>query len=74
LNLVNRLKREQPDKRIFFLSSTVCQCATMYRIDAQHLCWAMENLAEGQIVKHIIEPADDKLWAKIALERMMAVS
>ncbi|MCW5781455.1 MAG: quinolinate synthase NadA, partial [Nitrospira sp.] len=32
LNLVNRLKHEQADKKIFFLSSTVCQCATMYRI------------------------------------------
>jgi quinolinate synthase len=74
LNLVNRLKRDQPDKRVFFLSSTVCQCATMYRIDAPHLCWAMENLAEGKIVNHIVVPADDKLWAKVALDRMMAVS
>jgi quinolinate synthase len=74
LNLVNRLKREQPDKRVFFLSSTVCQCATMYRIDAPHLCWAMENLVEGQVVNQIVVPADDKAWAKIALDRMMAVS
>ena len=74
LNLVNRLKREQPDKRVFFLSSTVCQCATMFRIDAPHLCWAMENLAEGHVVNHIVVPDDDKAWAKIALDRMMAVS
>lgn len=74
LNLVNRLKREQPDKRVFFLSSTVCQCATMYRIDAPHLCWAMENLAEGQVVNHIVVPEDEKVWAKIALDRMMSVS
>jgi quinolinate synthase len=74
LNLVNRLKREQPNKRVFFLSSTVCQCATMYRIDAPHLCWAMENLAEGQVVNHIVVPEDEKVWAKIALDRMMSVS
>jgi len=74
LNLVNRLKREQPDKRVFFLSSTVCQCATMFRIDAPHLCWAMENLAEGHVVNHIVVPDDEKVWAKIALDRMMAVS
>ncbi len=74
LNLVNRLKRNQPDKRVFFLSSTVCQCATMFRIDAPHLCWAMENLAEGHVVNHIIVPDDEKAWAKIALDRMMAVS
>ena len=74
LNLVNRLKRTQLDKRVFFLSSTVCQCATMFRIDAPHLCWAMENLAEGHVVNHIVVPDDEKAWAKIALDRMMAVS
>ena len=74
LNLVNRLKREQQDKRVFFLSSTVCQCATMFRIDAPHLCWAMENLADGHVVNRIVVPEDDKAWAKIALDRMMAVS
>lgn len=74
LNLVNRLKREQSDKRVFFLSPTVCQCATMFRIDAPHLCWAMENLADGHVVNHIVVPEDEKVWAKIALDRMMALS
>jgi len=74
LNLVNRLKRKQQDKRVFFLSSTVCQCATMFRIDAPHLCWAMENLADGHVVNQIVVPEDDKAWAKVALDRMMAVS
>ena len=74
LNLVNRLKREQADKRIFFLSSTVCQCATMFRIDAPHLCWAMENLAEGRVVNHITVPDDEKQWARVALDRMMDLS
>lgn len=74
LNLVNRLKREQPDKQIFFLSPMVCRCATMFRIDAAHLCWALENLAQGHIVNQIRVPDDDKLLAKLALERMMALS
>jgi len=74
LNLVNRLKREQADKRVFFLSSTVCQCATMYRIDAPHLCWAMENLAEEYVVNHVPVPSEERYWAKIALDRMMALS
>ena len=74
LNLVNRLKKEQTDKQVFFLSPTVCRCATMFRIDAAHLCWALENLAQGQVVNHIVVPEDEKVLAKIALDRMMALS
>jgi quinolinate synthase len=74
LNLVNRLKRRQPDKQVYFLSPTVCQCSTMFRIDAPHLCWAMENLAEGHVVNQISVPDDDKQWARIALQRMLDVS
>ena len=74
LNLVNRLKREEGEKKVYFLSSTVCQCATMFRIDAPHLCWAMENLAQGHVVNRIVVPDDEKTWAKTALDRMMALS
>jgi quinolinate synthase len=74
LNLVNRLKAEQTTKQVFFLSPMVCRCATMFRIDAPHLCWAMENLVQGQVVNHISVPDDEKVLAKIALERMMALS
>jgi len=74
LNLVNRLKHDMTDKKVFFLSSTICQCATMFRIDAAHLCWAMENLADGHVVNHITVPEDDKRWARMALDRMMSVS
>ena len=74
LNLVNRLKNEEIDKQVFFLSSTVCRCATMYRIDGSHLCWCMENLAQGTVVNQISVPEDEKILAKLALDRMMAVS
>jgi len=74
LNLVNRLKAEQTDKQVFFLSPMVCRCATMYRIDAAHMCWCMENLAQGNVVNQIVVPDDDKILAKIALDRMMALS
>jgi len=74
LNLVNRLKKEEVDKQVFFLSSVVCRCATMYRIDASHLCWCMENLAQGTVVNQISVPDDDKAMARMALDRMMAVS
>ncbi len=74
LNLVNRLKAEQSDKQVFFLSPMVCRCATMFRIDAAHMAWSMENLAQGQVVNQISVPDDEKVLAKIALDRMMAVS
>ena len=74
LNLVNRLKHEEKDKQVFFLSPTVCRCATMYRIDAAHLCWTMENLAQGTVVNQISVPDDDKVLARIALDRMMVLS
>ncbi len=72
INLVNRLRKEQPDKTIFFLSTTVCLCSTMYRIDPQHLCWVLENLTAGNVVNRITVPEEEKKWAKIALERMLA--
>ena len=71
LNLVNRLKANNPDKQIYFLSPTVCMCSTMFRIDAQHLLWCLENLEAGKVVNQIIVPDEDKHWAKIALERML---
>lgn len=74
LNLVNRLKRLQPDKKVFFLSPTVCQCSTMYRIDPIHLLWSLENLVDGNVVNRISVPADDKLWAGRALNRMMSLA
>lgn len=71
INLVNRLKKEEPDKTIFFLSPTVCLCSTMYRIDPQHLCWILENLVDGNVVNQIVVSGEEKHWAKIALERML---
>ena len=40
LHLVQRLKHEHPEQEIHFLSPIICMCATMYRIDLPHLCWA----------------------------------
>lgn len=74
LHLVNRLKQEHPDLDIRFLSSMVCMCATMYRIDLPHLCWAIENLVEGRVVNEIrvIDPV--RRWAKVALDRMLELA
>jgi quinolinate synthase len=73
LHLVNRLKQEHPEQEIHFLSTMVCMCATMYRIDLPHLCWALENLVEGRVVNRIRVPDETARLARLALERMLAV-
>ncbi len=76
LNLVNRLAEEvKPDGKIVqFMSPTVCMCSTMQRIDPQHLAWTLDNLAAGHVVNHIKVPEHEAGPAKLALERMLAVS
>ncbi len=73
LHLVNRLKQQHPEKEVHFLSPMVCMCATMYRIDIQHLCWSLENLVQGTPVNIICVPDAVAHWAVVALERMLAV-
>ena len=74
LHLVQRLKHEHPEQEIHFLSPVVCICATMYRIDLPHLCWALENLAAGAPVNVIRVDAETARWALVALERMLQVT
>jgi len=73
LNLVSRLAKAHPDKRIVFLDKTVCYCSTMNRIDLPHLVWAMESLVEGRMVNRIVVEDETAHWAKAALERMLAL-
>jgi quinolinate synthase len=73
IHLVNRLKEQCPDRGVYFLSPTVCMCATMYRIDLPHLAWVLDNLASGHVVNQISVDDDTAGWARVALDRMLAV-
>jgi quinolinate synthase len=73
LNLVKRLATTFPDKNITFLDRTVCYCSTMNRIDLPHLVWALESLASGEVVNQITVDPDTAHWAKVALDRMLAL-
>ncbi|SFJ22999.1 quinolinate synthetase [Streptosporangium canum] len=73
LNLVKRLGQMFPDKNVTFLDRTVCYCSTMNRIDLPHLVWALESLAAGQVVNQITVDEDTTHWAKVALDRMLAL-
>ena len=73
LNLVRRLALAHPDKQIVFLDKTVCFCSTMNRIDLPHLVWTLENLVAGKVVNRIDVDPEVTRWARIALDRMLAL-
>jgi len=73
LNLVRRLANAHPDKQVTFLDRTVCYCSTMNRIDLPHLVWALEELAAGRVVNQITVDTDTAHYARVALERMLAL-
>jgi quinolinate synthase len=73
LHLVNRLRHEHPEQEIHFLSPIVCMCATMFRIDLAHLCWAIENLAAGTPVNVIRVDDQTAADALTSLRRMLEV-
>ena len=73
LNLVQRLARTNPDKEVVFLDKTVCYCSTMNRIDLPHLVWVMENLVAGRTLNQISVEEKTAHFARVALERMLAL-
>ena len=73
LNLVSRLAKTNPDKEIAFLDKTVCYCSTMTRIDLPHLVWAMENQVAGRVINQISVEERTAHFARVALERMLAL-
>ena len=73
LNLVSRLAAAHSEQSIYFLDKTVCYCSTMNRIDLPHLVWAMEALVAGREVNIIKVDEKTAHFAKVALERMLAL-
>ncbi|MDP4690776.1 MAG: quinolinate synthase NadA [Candidatus Nanopelagicales bacterium] len=73
LNLVRRLALRHPDKTVVFLDRDVCFCSTMNRIDLPHLVWTLENLLQGRVVNQITVEDESAKWARVALDRMLAL-
>ncbi|MFI7314132.1 quinolinate synthase NadA [Streptomyces hygroscopicus] len=75
LNLVRRLAHRfaGQGKEVVFLDKTVCFCSTMNRIDLPHLVWALESLVAGKVVNRIQVDKETEHFAKLALERMLAL-
>jgi quinolinate synthase len=74
LNLVNRIAKENPNKTIVSINPFMCLCGTMNRIDLKHLCWALDNIAEGHPKNVITVGEPDREYAKQALSRMLEMS
>ena len=76
IHLVNRMGKEFADegKRVITLDDSGCLCTTMFRISPQHVCWALENLVEGNVVNQIKVKDGVKHWARVALDRMLEIS
>jgi len=76
VNLVNRLAQEckADGKFVHYMAPIVCMCSTMYRIDPQHLLWTLDNLVKGKVVNQIKVLPEIADQARLALERMLAVS
>ncbi|MGK2958870.1 MAG: quinolinate synthase NadA [Acidimicrobiales bacterium] len=74
IHLVQRLAAENPDKTVLSLDPIVCPCSTMFRIDAPHLAWVLDNLIDGKVVNQITVDPNTTTWARVALERMLAIT
>jgi quinolinate synthase len=75
IHLVNRMGKEfaKENKMVITLDDSGCLCTTMFRISPQHLCWALENLMDGNVVNRIQVPDEVKHWSRVALDRMLEV-
>ena len=73
IHLVNRLGKELKDRKVISLDPSACVCTTMFRITPQHLLWALENLGAGKVVNQISVHERTRKFAKVALDRMLAL-
>ncbi|MBX7159926.1 MAG: quinolinate synthase NadA [Acidimicrobiia bacterium] len=76
IHMIDRLRQESAarDVEVFSLDPLVCPCSTMFRIDAPHLAWALESLVDGDVVNQVSVDAETSRWARVALERMLAIT
>ncbi len=74
IHLVQRLAAEHRDRTVVSLDPLVCPCSTMFRIDAAHLAWVLENLVEGRVVNQIKVDEATADNARVALERMLEIT
>jgi quinolinate synthase len=74
IHLVNRLANEvAPSRTVVTLDQFGCLCSTMFRVSPNHLLWILEGLLEDKVYNRIVVSAEQKHWAKVALDRMLSI-
>jgi len=68
-NLVNRLR----SKNTYVLSSTKPECPTMNETTLEDLYLTLKSIDDGEPLNEILIDEKTQKWAKIALERMLAL-
>lgn len=74
INLVNRLAHAHPEKNIFSLSPYQCLCTTMYRVRPRWLLASFRAIKENRPINVIQVDQKTAAEAKLALDRMLALS
>ena len=74
IHLVQRLAAEHPGLTVVSLDPLICPCSTMFRIDAAHLAWVLEELVQGRVVNQITVDPGTANDARVALQRMLDIS
>lgn len=75
IHLVHRLAEEvAPEITVVSLDQIGCLCSTMFRVSPNHLLWVLESLLDGEVPNRVTVPAEQKKWARIALDRMLSIS
>jgi quinolinate synthase len=74
VHLVNRLAQQlAPGRTVVSLDQFGCLCSTMFRVSPNHLLWVLEGLLEGLVHNRIIVPDAQKVWTRVALDRMLSI-
>ena len=71
--LVYRLQREHPEQVIVPLADVPPFCATMSQITLSNLAEVLEALVRGHVQNEVTVEEDTARWARVALERMLAL-
>lgn len=75
IHLVHRLAEEvAPEITVVSLDQIGCLCSTMFRVSPNHLLWVLDSLLDGEVHNRVTVPAEQKKWARIALDRMLSIS